>query len=95
MATIPFRAEHIKVCYGKFSKDGPNECPHCKKTVGGLIPLKNHIRKLHRGGGKCKDCDLVFKNSTSLREHWTKERNLLVLTTKNQTRSRLCYNSKV
>ena len=76
MFKIPFRVEHIKECHGKFSKDGPNDCPHCNKTVTGFKTLKNHIRKCHYGGGKCKDCDLVFKNRTSKDHHWMKEWNL-------------------
>ena len=71
-----FRREHIKECHGKYSKDGPNDCPHCNKTVTGFKTLKNHIRKCHYGGGKCKDCDLVFKNRTSKDHHWMKEWNL-------------------
>ena len=72
---FPRRLEHIKECHGKYSKDGPNVCPHCKKTVGGLTSLKAHIRDNHRGGGKCKDCDMVFKSKASLRQHWIKERS--------------------
>ena len=74
-----FRREHIKECHGKYSKDGPNVCPHCKKTVTTLNLLKGHILDYHRGGGKCKDCDMVFKSKVRLRQHWTKERNLQCL----------------
>ena len=66
----------MEECHGKYSKDGPNQCPHCKKNCMGLVALKSHIKGNHRGGGKCKDCDLVFKNEISLRKHCEKERNL-------------------
>ena len=66
----------MKECHGKYSQDGLNQCPHCDKTAVGFKALKRHVRGLHRGGGKCKDCDLVFKNDNSLRGHWDKEGDL-------------------
>ena len=74
------RALHIEECHGKFSKDGPNECPHCKKTVIGLKLLKSHIDNSHRDRKlKCKECDLVFRNASDRYRHWAKGKGLQFL----------------
>ena len=67
----------MKQHHSNLSKDGPNECPHCKKTVVGINALRLHITRKHRDGQKkCKDCDLVFRNSAERYNHWEQEMDL-------------------
>ena len=72
-----FRADHIRECHGTLSQEGPNQCPHCDKTVVGLRKLKSHIENTHRDRKKkCSECDLVFRNASDRYRHWAKDRNL-------------------
>ena len=63
--------------HGNLSEDGPNDCPHCNQTIVGFNQLCVHIENKHRKSEvKCKDCDMVFKNSKARYNHWVKECDL-------------------
>lgn len=69
-----FREQHRKEVHGHITKDGPAECPHCKEVFQGYQKLKNHVAGKHQNSKlKCKDCDMIFRNSKLRSAHWIKE----------------------